>query len=453
MAKKGKTRRTEQFYKRMETLVGGAEARQLMEAIRQRGPRSVRYNRKQCALDELKGTPVPWCLPYGRYWEEEIPPSRTVEYVAGKYYIQEASAMLAISAASQVIDFSDKIVLDLTAAPGGKATQVAERIDSGYLVANEVVKKRVAALTWNINRCRLNNVIITSLTTGVLAQFLPGFFDVVVVDAPCSGEGLFMKQKHSLEKWSEKNVRFCARRQGTILKDAAVLVRPGGYIVYSTCTFAPEENEDQVAFLLTRNFSPVPLPESLPVSPAISNNPEVCLCSRRIFPHREGGAGAFVCVVQKDDALVSSAQWKYFRGQSHPSGLKKEQFPHIHMEGTAGYFYETNNIISYFSHERIPEFLRQNSCQIGIPVIHKHRPHECLFGSIQLPSKDVIIEVGEEEAEAYIRGEELRFSHADGYYIIAFQGMLLGHVKITGSRAVNKLPKALRIKDSTSTSP
>ncbi len=127
MAKKEKTKRTEQFYKRMETLVGGTEAGQLMEAIRQMGPKSVRYNRKQCSLNKLKGTPVPWCHPYGRYWEEEILPSRSVEYVAGKYYIQEASAMLAISAASQVIDFSDKIVLDLTAAPGGKGRKKGDR--------------------------------------------------------------------------------------------------------------------------------------------------------------------------------------------------------------------------------------------------------------------------------------------------------------------------------------
>ena len=125
MAKKGKTKRTgtEQFFKRMENILCSKEARELMEAIRQMDPKSVHFNRKRCETDELKATPVPWCLPYGRCWEEEIPPSRTVEYVAGKYYIQEASAMLAISAVSQVIDFSDKVVLDLTAAPGGKATQ------------------------------------------------------------------------------------------------------------------------------------------------------------------------------------------------------------------------------------------------------------------------------------------------------------------------------------------
>ncbi|NIM14564.1 MAG: RNA methyltransferase, partial [Candidatus Aminicenantes bacterium] len=194
--------RFQQFYQRMEQLLGSAEASQFMEAIRQVSPKTVRYNPKQAIPDELPGKAVPWCEPYGRSWESHTPPSQTIEYTAGKYYIQEASAMLAISAASRVIDFSDKIVLDLTAAPGGKATQAAELIHSGYLVANEVIRKRVNALTWNINRHRLNNVIITSLQTGFLAQALPGFFDIVIVDAPCSGEGLFQKGKHSPGNWS-----------------------------------------------------------------------------------------------------------------------------------------------------------------------------------------------------------------------------------------------------------
>jgi 16S rRNA C967 or C1407 C5-methylase (RsmB/RsmF family) len=301
MAKKGKTERADQFYTRMEQLLGTAEAGQLMDALQQISPKSVRYNRKQCSPDELNGSEVPWCSPYGRYWEETTLPSRTLEYASGCYYIQEASAMLAISASSRVIDFSDKIVLDLTAAPGGKATQAAELIDSGYLVANEVIKKRVHALAWNVNRHRLNNVIVTSIPTRALAEALPGFFDVVVVDAPCSGEGLFTRQKHSLEKWSQKNVRFCAARQTSILKDAAELVRPGGFLVYATCTFAPEENERQVEKLLDEHFLPVPLPDDLPVSPAVSGNEKVLLCSRRIFPHREGGAGAFVSVMRKED--------------------------------------------------------------------------------------------------------------------------------------------------------
>lgn len=444
MAQKGKSRRAEQFYKRMEKLLGSSEAQHLMKAIGQITPKSVRYNRNLCALDQLKGAPVPWCQPYGRYWEGEGFPSRTLEYTAGKYYIQEASAMLAISAASTVIDFPGKIVLDLTAAPGGKATQAAELLQTGYLVANEVIKKRVNALTWNINRHRLNNVVITSLPTKALAEALPGFFDVVIVDAPCSGEGLFKKQKHSLENWSEKNVRFCAARQTTILKDAVTLTRIGGYIVYATCTFAGEENEDQVEFLLNQGFHPVTLPGDLPVSPAVSGNKKVCLCSRRIFPHREGGAGAFVSVVQKHDSTNKELTVEYAYESSAKLRRQQDHFPHIHMKSHKGYFYEKNGITGYFSNERVPGFLRKHAYQLGAPVIDKYRSDECMFGSVQLPSPGAIIEVGEEEAEAYVRGQELQLDRANGYYYIALRGMILGPVKVTNGRAVNKLPKPLR---------
>lgn len=446
MTQKRKDKRSEQFCKRMENLLGAGESRLFMDAIRQFSPKSVRYNRKLCSHDELKGSPVPWCQPYGRYWENGTLPSRTLAYTAGKYYIQEASAMLAISAASRVIDFSGKIILDLAAAPGGKATQAAELIETGYLVANEAIKNRLDALTWNINRCRLNNIITVSLLPHILSQALPGFFDVVIVDAPCSGEGLFSKQKHTLEKWSEKNIRFCAARQASILKDAGVLLKPGGYLVYSTCTFAPEENEQQIETLLSRGFIPVPLPVDLPVSPAISENENIRLCSRRIFPHREGGAGAFVGVVQKQDAPVTVMQWKFHQGLPDLMiRMKGVRYSHIRSEETAGYFYEKKGIISYFSHEYIPGFLLQAGYQIGAPVIDKIRADDCMFGSVQLAAPDAVIAVEEKEAEAYARGEELQLDHADGYYYIACQGMVLGPVKITNGRAANKLPVPLRI--------
>jgi len=441
MAKKN---RTEQFFQQMEKLVGRSEAQQLIEAIRQVSPKSVRYNPKQCRLDELKGAAVPWCEPYGRYWQEDIFPSRTLEYAVGKYYIQEASAMLAVSAASRAIDFSDKIVLDLTAAPGGKATQAAELIDSGYLVANEVIRKRVDALTWNINRHRLNNVIITSIATNLLVQSLPGFFDVVFVDAPCSGEGLFQRRKHSPVNWSEKNIRFCARRQESILKDAVELVRPEGYLVYSTCTFSQEENENQVEFLLKRGFNPVPLPEALPVSPAVTENENVRLCSKRIFPHREGGAGAFVAIVQKEPGTVIPFAGKYEHYKSKKPMVKKGVIPFIRSDDLEGFFYEKGGITGYFSYDRIPGILKQESFQIGAPVFDKRRPDAIMFGSIQIPSPGAMIDVEREQAESYTRGEELHLNYPDGFYYIVFQEMVLGPVKITNTRAVNKLPAPLR---------
>jgi len=397
-----------------------------------------------CNKDDLEGPPVPWCKPYGRYWREETLPSHTIQYAAGKYYIQEASAMLAVSAASRVIDFTGKIVLDLTAAPGGKTTQAAELIKPGYLLANEVIRKRVNALIWNVNRHRLNNVIITSLANDFLTQALPGFFDIVIVDAPCSGEGLFQKRKHSLSDWSEKNVLFCARRQTSILADAMALVQPGGHIIYSTCTFAKEENEDQVEFLLNQGFKPVPLPADLPVSPAVTENEKIRLCSRRIFPHREKGAGAFVGIVQKETGPIQSFPGKYDYSSTREPVLKSTPVSFIRSKGLAGYFYESGGITSYFSHERIPAILREKSLQIGAPILDKRRGDALMFGSVQIPSPEAMIEVEPARAESYLKGEDLHLEQPDGYYFLTFQGMVLGPVKITKGRGVNRLPVPLR---------
>jgi 16S rRNA C967 or C1407 C5-methylase (RsmB/RsmF family) len=436
--------RIDQFQQRIEKLIGPSETKQLIEAVQQISPKSVRYSPGMCTIDDLKGPAVPWCRPYGRYWQEEIFPSHTIQYAAGKYYIQEASAMLAVSAASQVIDFSDKIVLDLTAAPGGKTTQAAELIKPGYLVANEVIRKRVNALIWNVNRHRLNNVIITSLPNDFLTQSLPGFFDIAIVDAPCSGEGLFQKRKHSLSNWSEKNVLFCARRQTSILTGAMALVRPGGYIIYSTCTFAKEENEDQVEFLLNQGFRPVPLPTNLPVSPAVTENGKIRSCSRRIFPHREKGAGAFVSIVQKETSPIKPFPGKYEYFSTRELVLKSTPVSFIQTQGLDGYFYDTNGIISYFSHERIPAILREKSFQIGAPILDKRRGDALMFGSVQIPSPEAMIDVEPAQAEAYIKGEDLHLDQPDGYYFVTFQRMILGPVKITNGRAVNKLPMPLR---------
>jgi 16S rRNA C967 or C1407 C5-methylase (RsmB/RsmF family) len=445
--------RDNQFLKRMEPVVGIHEAPQLIASLGTKSPKSVRFNRKRSPLPEEElnatGAAVPWCRPFGRYWERNSLPASTIDYCTGNYYIQESSAMLAISAASQVFDFSDKIVLDLTAAPGGKATQTAELIGSGFLVANEVIRKRVDALIWNINRHRLNNVIITSMATGALADSLPEFFDAVIVDAPCSGEGLIQKRKHSLVNWSEKNVRFCARRQTSILEDALRLVKPGGTIIYSTCTFAPEENEAQIEKLLTMGTQPVPLPENLPVSPAVSSSELVTACSRRIFPHREGGAGAFVSVVQKKSgpSADASTPWSFKKNNSQAqliNILKKSPLPLEVPENQTGFFFETSGIVSYFSHERVPSVLLENNFQLGAPVYDKRRPHLPMFGGIQLASPSAAVELTEEEAIHFCRGGELQLDRPDGFYWAAYTGTILGPLHITAGRAVNHLPRPLQ---------
>jgi len=432
----------------------------VMDALSHFSPKSVRYNRTRFKNQNdniaLPGESVPWCEPYGIYWESGILPSRTLEYAAGMYYIQEASAMLAISAASQVIDFKGKKVLDLAAAPGGKATQAAELIEDGYLVANEVTRSRLDSLVWNINRHRLNNVIVTSLQTGFLAKHLPGFFDIVVVDAPCSGEGLFQKRKHSLDEWSEKNVRFCALRQETILEDAVRLLRPGGYIVYSTCTFAREENEEQVELLFKKGMIPIPLPPLLKVSPAISTDENVLACSRRIFPHREKGAGAFVSILQKPSLSLSGQDSS--SGSSNSESELKYVYPKTTRIGfplpfpvrdePGGFFFEKNGIISYFSYERIPAVIVNEAFQVGAPLIDKRRGNSIMYGCVQLVRDEAVIDIPQEIAERYIHGENLDSSlihSVDGIYFIGSKGLILGAVNISGTQAVNHFPRPLAI--------
>lgn len=437
--------RRQQFFRRMVELIGTTEAEQLLEAIKQPAPRSVRYNRNQCPVNKLEGTAVPWNQPYGRYWQKDVLPSQTPEYAAGMYYIQEVSAMLALSAASKTIDFSDKIVCDLTAAPGGKATQAAELICDGYLVANEVIKKRVAALTWNINRQRLDNVIITSIPTALLAAALPGLFDIVIVDAPCSGEGLFQRGKHSPANWSETNVFACARRQKAILRETLSLLRPGGYLVYSTCTFAKEENEDQVVYLLKSGLLPVPFPAGLGVSPAITGSEQVARCSGRIFPHREGGAGAFVAVLQKESGSRTEDSFEYKHSQPAQAILKPDQpvFRALDLQKLRGFFYEKKGIVSHFPRGKIPKILYEQSYQIGAPLIDKLRGNELMYGAVQFPAADVVLEINPREAELYISGKEIRVDRPEGWYFVSSRGLILGPAAVNKGKAINKFPKTL----------
>lgn len=208
------------------------------------------------------------------YFDENVRPGKHPYHEMGLYYIQEPSAM---SAAALLAPKPGMRVLDLCAAPGGKSTQLATYLgDSGLLVSNEINTQRSRILSQNIERMGIKNAIVTNEDSFVLASHFPGFFNAIQVDAPCSGEGMFRKLPEAIEQWSMENVAICAARQKEILDNAAVMLKPGGVIVYSTCTFSKEENEDVIEYFLERH-------------------PDFTLEEmERFWPHKVDGEGHFV---------------------------------------------------------------------------------------------------------------------------------------------------------------
>ena len=208
------------------------------------------------------------------YFDENVRPGKHPYHEMGLYYIQEPSAM---SAAALLAPKPGMRVLDLCAAPGGKSTQLATYLgDSGLLVSNEINTQRSRILSQNIERMGIKNAIVTNEDSFVLASHFPGFFNAIQVDAPCSGEGMFRKLPEAIEQWSVENVAICAARQKEILDNAAVMLKPGGVIVYSTCTFSKEENEDVIEYFLERH-------------------PDFTLEEmERFWPHKVDGEGHFV---------------------------------------------------------------------------------------------------------------------------------------------------------------
>ena len=234
--------------------------------------------------------PVPW-EKYGYYYDPEARPGLHPYHEAGVYYLQEASAM---SAVALLDPQPGEKVCDLCAAPGGKTTQIAGKmLGVGFLLCNEINPKRAKILSRNIERMGVANALVTNEHPARLAEKYPGYFERVLIDAPCSGEGMFRKEEAAITDWSQETVEMCAHRQGEILQSGAELVAPGGRLVYSTCTFAPEENEQAMEKFLASHpeftLEDVSAPWFTPVGTGMF----------RLWPHKLLGEGHFVAVLRK----------------------------------------------------------------------------------------------------------------------------------------------------------
>lgn len=279
------------------------------------------------------------------YFDENVRPGKHPYHEMGLYYIQEPSAM---SAAALLAPKPGMRVLDLCAAPGGKSTQLATYLgDSGLLVSNEINTQRSRILSQNIERMGIKNAIVTNEDSFVLASHFPGFFNAIQVDAPCSGEGMFRKLPEAIEQWSMENVAICAARQKEILDNAAVMLKPGGTIVYSTCTFSKEENEDVIEYFLERH-------------------PDFTLEEmERFWPHKVDGEGHFVAKLVRrgcvDTDLKADRKTKKNKNSKNRKNETKPALTKENMKLLSEFLDETisENMAAWIKNSRLVMFGEQ----------------------------------------------------------------------------------------------
>ena len=391
--------------------------------------------------EEFCGGNVPW-EPSGRYILEGARPGAGIAHFAGAFYIQEASAML--PAAVLNVQRGEK-VLDLCAAPGGKSSQAAFALGgAGLLVSNEPEPRRARMLAGNLERLGIPNAVVVNEYPPRLAEKWPGFFDALIVDAPCSGEGMFRREPESRLQWNPASPEGCAKRQAGILDEAAKLLRPGGRMVYSTCTYNAEENESTVAAFLQRHPEFSAADFALPGLPPSENG------MLKLYPHRAQGDGQFAALLVKSAdapaAAIPSPARKQPKGKkSDPAAdamaMLREMFGDILPEGSRPVIWGE----SLFAVPReAPAFdgIKVISPGLELAKIAGKRlepAHHAAMALDALPGA----ELDDAQASAYIRGETVPCD-AKGWLVARWRGMPLGWGKASGGMLKNHLPKGLR---------
>ena len=301
----------EKFESRMQKMLG-SEYPAFYEALTDGTPYAgirinpLKENSREAvfkAFGELKS--VPWCN-NGYYTDKSVISGNHPYHAAGLFYFQEPSAMCAASGIP--IEEGDH-VLDLCAAPGGKSTQAGARLNNtGLLLSNEIIKKRAGILAENIERFGLGNSMITNESPDVLSDKYPEFFNKIIVDAPCSGEGMFRKEEQAITDWSEGHVISCAARQRSILDSAYRMLSPGGMLMYSTCTFSKEENEENVEYMMDKYNMELMRMENAeylyPSKPEWWETGHDLSEAKRLFPHTHNGEGHFAALLKKPEGTA-----------------------------------------------------------------------------------------------------------------------------------------------------
>lgn len=466
----------EAFLKKMQTILG-EEYEAFLASYEQPRNFGLRVNvdkispREFEQLSDFHLTKIPW-TENGYYYEAEDVPARHPFYYAGLYYLQEPSAM---TPASRLPINPGERVLDLCAAPGGKATELGARLHGkGVLVANDISASRAKALLKNLEVSGVDNAFVTNEVPAKLAAEFPEFFDKILVDAPCSGEGMFRKDPDVAKVWDEQKPLACAKQQKEIISRAAQMLAPGGQLLYSTCTFSPEENEEVIAYLLESREDMEVLEiagyEGFSQGLATKNHPELANCVR-IWPHHMNGEGHFLALLKKvsmsseENSEINRAfetEPAVGRIQLDLKAAKQEKaalegfFSEVAMEIDWKYV-EVRKGQVYYVPKALGErkglvFLR-NGLYLG--EIRKDRFEPSQSFAVALRKEEfasvIDLDAGDERVIRYLKGEtldvdDLETACGKGWQLVCVNGYPLGWGKLVNGTLKNKYHAGWRMK-------
>lgn len=400
-------------------------------------------------------TPVPW-IPNGFYYDgDKIQPSKHPYYFAGLYYLQEPSAM---TPASRIPVEPGERVLDVCAAPGGKATELGAKLKGeGVLIANDISNSRARGLLKNLELFGIGNMMVISEEPGKLVEYFPEYFDKILIDAPCSGEGMFRKDKKMVKAWEEHGPEFFSKLQRSIITQAAAMLKPGGMILYSTCTFDPLENEKTVEYLLETcpEFKICEMEgyegfcEGIPKY--VENHSEEYRKTVRIFPHKMQGEGHYLALVKKGDGNAERENEKPAKTKSGAKKLPEEleQFLKELAWDVDKSRLDIREERVYYMPENLPmlkgvRFLR-SGLLLGEVKKNRFEPSQALAMCLKKDEYPRILDlpVSDDRVIKYLKGETLDVEDITsrkekGWYLVCVDGYPLGFGKLANQTLKNK---------------
>ena len=440
-----------EFVERLKVQLCDEQTMEMIDALSAESVTSIRYNPIKTGNLNFKGKPVPW-WPGGLYLDKRPLFTLDPHLHAGAYYVQEASSMFLGEAVRQVRPEGQFLkVLDLCGAPGGKATQLSSILgDEGLLIANEVIRSRAKILAENITKWGTGNVIVTN-NDPVDFSRLPGWFDMVIVDAPCSGEGMF-RNSIARQEWSPSNAELCSSRQRRILKDIWPAISNNGIMIYSTCTFNPEENEKNLAWLASgENCESVRL--NISDEWGIMEIIHKGIYGYAFYPGRIAGDGFFISVMRKQEPQSGKRRIRPYRlpvlslsdskvANDWSSFGKERLFTHKdRIIGSAAVNEVVYHVISNLS-------IVKPGTVIAIKKGNDYLPdHELALSVKMKPDAINTIQLDYNDAISYLRKDNLRIdSGLPGWILISFESSILGFAKNLVNRLNNYYPTEWRIR-------